>query len=119
MRIPTPDDLNQRWSLDVVTNELATGRRFGVLTVLDSHSRECLALEADASLPAPGVTEALDRIIMERGSPVALTLDNGAEFTSKHFERWAYTAGIQLDFIPPGKPIENSYIELQRQALPP
>ena len=57
------------------------------------------------------MTEVLDRVIQTRGAPVSLSLDNGTEFTSKHFDAWAYRAGIQLDFIRPGRPVENSYIE--------
>lgn len=54
--------LNQRWSLDFVADELANGRRFRVLTVIDLHSRECLALEADVSLPAARVALTLDMV---------------------------------------------------------
>ncbi len=88
-----------------------SGRRFRVLTVIDIHSRECLALKAGFSLTAQIVTEALAGIIAERGVPVALTQDNGTEFTSKHYDAWAFSAGIQLDFIRPGRPVENCYIE--------
>ncbi len=82
-----------------------------MFTVIDIHSRECLALEADVSLPSRRVTEVLEKVVGQRGAPLALTLDNGTEFTSKHFDAWAYTAGIQLDFISPGRPVENGYIE--------
>ena len=111
VRLPAPSELNHRWSLDFVSDELASGRRFRVLTVIDMHSRECLALAAGVSLPATTVTRVLDGVIAKRGVPVALTLDNGTEFTSKHFDAWAYSGGIQLDFIRPGRPIENCYIE--------
>ncbi len=82
-----------------------------MLTVIDIHSRECLALEADVSLPSRRVTDVLEKVVAQRGAPIALTLDNGTEFTSNHFDAWAYTAGIQLDFISPGRPVENGYIE--------
>ena len=111
VRLPAPSELNERWSLDFVADELCCGRRFRILTVIDIHSRECLALEADTSLPAERVTGVLEEVMAERGAPVALTLDNGTEFTSKHFDAWAYSAGIQLDFIRPGRPVENGYIE--------
>ena len=109
--LPAPEAPNERWSLDFVSDELANGRRFRVLTVIDIHSRECLALEADVSLPSRRVTEVLEKVVGQRGAPLALTLDNGTEFTSKHFDAWAYTAGIQLDFISPGRPVETGYIE--------
>jgi len=111
VRMPAPSELNERWGVDFMADELVGGRRFRVLTLIDLHSRECLALKAGFSLPAEVVTEVLDRIIRKRGSPVSLSLDNGTEFTSKHFDAWAYRAGIQLDFIRPGRPVENSYIE--------
>jgi len=111
VRMPAPSELNERWGIDFMADELVGGRRFRVLTLIDLHSRECLALKAGFSLPAETVTKVLDRIIQKRGAPVALTLDNGTEFTSKHFDAWAYRAGIQLDFIRPGRPVENSYIE--------
>ena len=79
-RLPTPSELNHRWSLDFVADELVSGRRFRVLTVIDIHSRECLALKAGFSLTAEIVTKALEGIIAERGVPVALTQDNGAQF---------------------------------------
>ena len=111
VRLAAPSELNHRWSLDFVADELVSGRRFRVLTVIDIHSRECLALKAGFSLTAQIVTEALEGIIAERGVPVALTQDNGTEFTSKHYDAWAFSAGIQLDFIRPGRPVENCYIE--------
>ena len=108
VRMPAPSELNERWGIDFVSDELVSGRRFRVLTLIDLHSRECLALESGFSLPAERVTEVLDRIIQKRGAPVPLSLDNGTEFTSRHFDAWAYRAGIQLDFIRPGRPVENS-----------
>ena len=111
VRLPAPSELNHRWSLDFVADELVSGRRFRVLTVIDIHSRECLALKAGFSLTAQIVTAQLEEIIAERGVPVALTQDNGTEFTSRHYDAWAFSAGIQLDFIRPGRPVENCYIE--------
>lgn len=111
LQLPAPDQVNERWSLDFVHDELTHGRRFRALTVIDHFSRECLAIEVNNSLPAEAVTRVLDRVVAERGAPMALTLDNGTEFTSKHFDAWAYRSGIQLDFIRPGRPVENSIIE--------
>ncbi len=58
-----------------------------MLTVIDIHSRECLALEADVSLPSRRVTDVLEKVVAQRGAPIALTLDNGTEFTSNHFTK--------------------------------
>jgi putative transposase len=87
--MPAPSELNERWGNDFMSDELVSGRRFRVLTLIDLHNRECLALRAGFCLPAEKVTEVLDRVIRERGAPVALTLDNGTEFTSRHFDAWA------------------------------
>ena len=57
------------------------------------------------------MTEALDEVIAERGAPEAIQVDNGTEFTSNHFDAWAFLRGIQVDFIRPGKPVDNAYIE--------
>lgn len=86
-------------------------RRFRVLTAVDQFSRECVLIEADRSLPAQAVTEALDRAIRKYGKPETITIDHGTEFTSNHFDQWAYQWGIQLDFIAPGRPVENGFIE--------
>ena len=102
---------NERWAMDFVSDALADGRKFRVLTVIDACTRECVALEVDHSLPAVRVTRALDAAIAQRGKPEAITIDNGTEFTSNHFDAWAYERKIRLDFIRPGKPIENAFAE--------
>jgi len=101
----------QRWSMDFMQDSLASGRRFRLLNVLDEYHRESLAIEVDLSLPADRVTRVLDRLVSERGVPEELWVDNGPEFTSKAFDRWASGKGIQVRFIRPGKPIENCFIE--------
>lgn len=102
---------NQRWAMDFVHERLVDGRWFRVLTVLDQATRECLRLWADVAMTGQKVAAALDPIIQYRGAPEAITVDNGSEFASRALEVWAYQHGIQLDFIRPGKPVENSYIE--------
>lgn len=102
---------NEQWTLDFVTDALADGRRFRVLTVLDVFSRQCLALDAATHFPAARVTLVLDRIIVQRSQPNVMTLDNGPEFAGRHFDAWAYKRGIRLDFIRPGRPVENAFIE--------
>jgi putative transposase len=68
---------NQQWAIDFVHDKLASGRTIRVLTVVDTFTRECLALEVDSSLPSGRVTRALDAIIFERGRPQSIRLDNG------------------------------------------
>jgi putative transposase len=103
--------VNDRRTMDFVADSLSDGRRIRVLTVIDSFTRECLALKIARSLPASSVTEALEHVIEKRGQPRTIQVDNGTEFTSKHFDAWAYCRGIEVDFIRPGKPIDNAHIE--------
>jgi putative transposase len=102
---------NQRWSMDFVAQRLADGRWIRVLTVVDQFTRECLTLFADTSLNGEKVAEQLDRVIIQRDSPQSITVDNGTEFASKAMDHWAYKNGVHLDFIRPGRPVENGYIE--------
>jgi putative transposase len=109
---PAPVRPNERWSMDFVSDVLADGRRFRTLNVLDMYTREAVAMEVAFSLPSDAVTRALDRAIATRGAqPEVITIDNGTEFTSRHFDNWAHARGIRLDFIRPGKPVENGYVE--------
>ncbi len=80
MNLPfVPDD---RWSLDFVSDQLTDGRRFGILTVVDDCTRECLALVADTSLSGTRMARELERLVIERGKAKMLVSDNGSEFTS-------------------------------------
>lgn len=97
--------------MDFVSDRFADGRWFRVLTVVDQFSRECVLLVADRSLNSVKVSAALDRAIGERGAPESITVDNGSEFASSLMDRWAYENGVKLDFIRPGRPVENGYIE--------
>lgn len=102
---------DERWSLDFVSDTLSTGRTFRCLSVLDEFSRECLALEVAHSIPAARVIEVLERLREERGLPRVVITDNGSEFTSRAVDAWAYARGVQMEFIQPGKPVQNCFIE--------
>ena len=102
---------NERWSMDFVAARLIDGRWFRVLTVVDQFTRECMLLLADSSLTGQKVALALSQVIAERGAPMSITVDNGTEFASKAMDAWAYQYGVQLNFIRPGRPVENCYIE--------
>ena len=112
-RVPRPviERPNETWSIDFVSDQLARGRRFRCFTVLDSCTRESLAITVAHSLPSVAVIAALDAVIATRGQPVRLSLDNGSEFRSRTFDAWAADRGIELLFIQPGTPIQNSHIE--------
>ncbi len=102
---------NQVWSLDFVADQLADGRRFRALTVVDIYTRESLAIEAGQSLKGEDVAMVLNRITLQRGSPKVLFCDNGSEFTSQAMDLWAYRNGVRIDFSRPGKPTDNAFVE--------
>jgi putative transposase len=106
-----PEQANQHWSMDFVSDSLWNGRRFRVLTIVDDLTRECPALEVDHSLPGLRVTRVLDRLAATRGLPKVITVDNGPEFISRAMDAWAHENKVKLRFIQPGKPVQNAYIE--------
>lgn len=108
---PTAAGPVERWSMDFVHDQLADGRPFRVLTVLDQWSRQSPLLEPALAIGGRDVAVALDRTIGTGPVPHSITVDHGTEFMSRALEDWAYQRGIQLDFIRPGKPIENAHIE--------
>ena len=97
--------------MDFVQDTLDDSRRFRTLTLVDVFTRECLALLSDTSLSGHKVAALLDQVAAGRGYPKLITVDNGTEFYSKAMDSWAYRHGVQLDFIRPGRPMENGYIE--------
>jgi putative transposase len=112
-RVPTPRATrpNQKWSMDFMSAKLLDGRWFRVLTVIDQFTRECLALVADRALNGHRVALALSQVVAERETPESITADNGSEFAGKAMDGWSYRYGVRLEFIRPGKPIDNGYIE--------
>ena len=109
--IAQPETSNEHWSMDFVADMLDNGRRFRILTIIDNFTRESPALLADFSLNAQKVIACLERIKNIRGLPKAITVDNGTEFVSLTMDAWSYQNKVQLDFIRPGKPVENAFIE--------
>jgi putative transposase len=102
---------NQEWSLDFVCDGLSTGRGLRILTVVDSFTRECPAIEVNTGLSGQRVTRVLEQVIAERGRPQTLRCDNGPEFTSRHFIGWCEEQRIALLHIQPGRPMQNGYVE--------
>ena len=103
---------DQVWSLDFVSDALASGRRIRLLNVVDTFTREALAIEVDTSISGERVARVLDRVIEERGAqPEEIVMDNGPELTSRALDQWAYERGIRLHFIAPGKPVQNAFVE--------
>lgn len=102
--LATPEALNQSWSVDFMHDALVCGRRFRTFNVVDDFNREALSIEIDLNLPALRVVRVLDRIAANRGYPVMLRMDNGPEFIS-------LALVVKLEFIQPGKPTQNAFIE--------
>jgi len=103
---------NQSWSMDFVSDALFDGRKFRALTVVDNHTRECLAIEVAQSLTGDDVVRVLANIAKERHQyPLRAQADNGPEFVSLALDKWAYENGVTLDFSRPGKPTDNPFIE--------
>jgi putative transposase len=109
--LPSPERPNERWSMDFVADSLVTGRRFRALVIVDDYSRECPVIEVDTSLGGARVVDVLERLRETRGLPEVITIDNGPEFTGKKLDEWAYRRGVILNFIRPGKPVENAFAE--------
>ena len=102
---------NDSWSMDFVSDGLVDGRRLRCLNIVDDFTKQCLAIEVDTSLPGRCVVNVLQRLAETRGLPKTVTVDNGPEFASKALDEWAYAKGLHLNFIQPGKPQQNAYIE--------
>ena len=108
---PQASGPNQAWSLDFVTDQLADGRRFRALTVMDVHTLESLAIEAGQSLRGEDVVRVLQGLQKDRCGPKRLFCDNGSEFSSQVLDLWAYQNGVKIDFSQPGTPTDNGHIE--------
>jgi putative transposase len=97
--------------MDFVRDTLAGGKAFRALTIVDTYTRESPAIEVDVSLGSDRVVALLERLAITRGLPERIVLDNGPEFQSKALDAWAQQRGVNLNFIRPGKPVENAFIE--------
>lgn len=111
VRLEEQTCVNGCWSIDFMSDALMNGQRFRTFNVLDDFSREILAVEVDTNLPAARIIRVLERIAAWRGYPVKLRMDNGPEFISVQLAAWAEKHGVELEFIQPGKPTQNSYVE--------
>ncbi|MCF1439218.1 MAG: IS3 family transposase [Shewanella sp.] len=112
-RLPmeVPIAANQRWSMDFVSDQLSSGRRFRVLNVVDDYSREIVGQLVATSISGQQVARFLDQLADSRGLPPMIVCDNGPEFTSKALFFWAKERRTKLGFIQPGKPTQNAFVE--------
>jgi putative transposase len=118
-----PNRPNELWAMDFVSDSFESGRRFRVFALKDLFTHESICLFAERSIPGQTVANKLDDVIRERGSkPKSIICDNGTEFTCKAMDQWEHRTGVTLQFIEPGKPIQNAFIEsfngkLRRECL--
>lgn len=99
------------WAMDFVHDQLATGRKLRVLTIVDTFSRFSPATEARFNFCGADVVEVLERVGKQLGFPKVIRVDQGSEFVSRDLDLWAYQRDVTLDFSRPGKPTDNAYIE--------
>jgi putative transposase len=102
---------NTRWSIDFVHDQLASGRRFRILNVVDDVTKECLVAVADTSISGKRVARELTALVARRGRPTVIVSDHGTEFTSNAMLAWTQEAKVGWHFIAPGKPMQNGVCE--------
>ena len=112
-----PTAVNQGWSMDFMCDSLVDGRRFRLLNIIDDYNRESLAIEIDTSLPALRVIRTLQKLIETRAIPQTIRVDNGPEFISDRLQQWCDDKQIRLQFIQPGKPMQNGFVERNNGSL--
>jgi len=115
--LAVPSQINESWSMDFMHDQLADGRSYRLFNVIDDFNREGLAIEVDFSLPAARVIRALDQVIEWRGKPKQIRCDNGPEYISGLLASWAENRGIAIEFIQPGKPQQNAYVERYNRTV--
>ena len=102
---------NEGWAMDFVHDQLATGQKIRVLTVVDTFSRFSPAIDPRFSYRAEDLVATLERVCDAMGYPKTIRVDQGSEFVSRDLDLWAYTRDVTLDFSRPGKPTDNAFIE--------
>jgi putative transposase len=112
-----PQKPNQMWSMDFMSDSLLNGRRYRVLNVIDDYNREALRIEPYFNITAKRAVFILDRLLFEKGKPEAIRVDNGPEFIATVMQNWAKEKGIKLQFIQPGRPMQNGFIERFNRSL--
>lgn len=115
--LSVPTSPNQMWSLDFMCDSFTDSRKFRLLNVIDDFNRESLAIEADTSLPSLRVIRVLESLIERRGKPANIRCDNGPEFISHKLQQWCEGNQITLQYIQPGEPTQNAYIERNNGSL--
>jgi putative transposase len=111
MPLYVPQQPNMVWSADFMSDALYAGNRFRAFTLIDDFNREAVAVEIDTSIRARRLIRIFEQLMQDRGLPNILRVDNGPEFVSGEFVAWAESVGMQIQYIQPGEPNQNAYIE--------
>lgn len=106
-----PITSNVIWSMDFMHDTLDSGRKFRVLNVIDDYNREALAVESAHSFTSVQVISVLERLVEFNGKPERIRVDNGSEFIARVFKDWCEQQDIRIQYIEPGRPMQNAYIE--------
>jgi putative transposase len=109
--LTVPQVLNQVWSMDFMHDQISDGRCIRLLNLIDDFNREALAIDVDFSLPSLRVIRSLEQVIEWRGKPSVIRCDNGPEYVSGELQAWAAKRSIKIEYIQPGKPQQNAYVE--------
>lgn len=109
--LEVPEGINQVWSMDFMSHSLYSGRRFRVLNVIDDYNREAIWMDVKMSMGASYVVDVLEFMVVSRGKPLQIRVDNGPEFISNTFVSFCNKHHIEIKYIQPGKPTQNAFIE--------
>ncbi len=116
-KLSQPKEINKMWSMDFMHDQLQDGRSIRLFNVIDDFNREGLTIEVDFSLPSERVIRSLEQVIEWRGKPTAIRCDNGPEYISHKIQAWAEKHDIQINYIQPGNPQQNAYIERYNRTV--
>jgi len=109
--LPKASRPNEQWSMDFMSDSLYNYRKFRTLNIIDNFTKNSILIETSTSITGYRVSKLLDQLKEFHGLPEVITVDNGPEFTSKVMKKWAHENNVRLNYIAPGKPMQNAFIE--------
>ena len=94
-----------------MSDALVNGKKFRTFNIIDDFNREVLFVDIDYSLKSNRVIWVLNHLIKRYGKPAKIRMDNGPEFMAKISQKWSEGQQIDFQYIQPGKPMQNGYVE--------